>query len=66
MAVSYSTSANTRRGRAGRPYQLQAAIAVVHSEAPVAEDTDWPYILALYGLLERRPDHPVVATPAAT
>jgi predicted RNA polymerase sigma factor len=35
------------------PYQLQAAIAAVHDEAPTAETTDWPQILALYTLLER-------------
>jgi RNA polymerase sigma factor (sigma-70 family) len=34
------------------PYQLQAAIAAVHDEATRVEDTDWPQILALYGLLE--------------
>jgi RNA polymerase sigma factor (sigma-70 family) len=33
------------------PYQLQAAIAAVHDEAPRAEDTDWPQILVLYQLL---------------
>jgi RNA polymerase sigma factor (sigma-70 family) len=33
------------------PYQLQAAIAAVHDEAPRAEDTDWREILGLYDLL---------------
>ncbi len=33
------------------PYQLQAAIAAVHDEAPTAEETDWPQILALYEVL---------------
>jgi RNA polymerase sigma factor (sigma-70 family) len=33
------------------PYQLQAAIAAVHSEAHRVEDTDWPQILALYDVL---------------
>ena len=42
-------------------YQLQAAIAAVHDEAARAEDTDWPQILALYGLLERMSDNPMVA-----
>jgi predicted RNA polymerase sigma factor len=42
-------------------YQLQAAIAAVHDEAPRAEDTDWPQILALYGLLKRMSDNPMVA-----
>jgi RNA polymerase sigma factor (sigma-70 family) len=41
-------------------YQLQAAIAAVHDESPSAEDTDWPQILALYGLLERMSDNPMV------
>jgi predicted RNA polymerase sigma factor len=42
-------------------YQLQAAIAAVHDEAPTAADTDWRQILALYGLLERMTDNPIVA-----
>lgn len=35
------------------PYQLQAAIAAVHAEAPDMKATDWPQILALYDLLDR-------------
>ncbi|HEX2188181.1 MAG TPA: hypothetical protein VHG51_04750, partial [Longimicrobiaceae bacterium] len=42
-------------------YQLQAAIAALHDEAPSADGTDWPQILALYGLLERMSDNPVVS-----
>lgn len=42
-------------------YQLQAAIAAVHDEAARAEDTDWPQILALYDLLKRMSDNPMVA-----
>ena len=42
------------------PYQLQAAIAAVHAEAPRAQDTDWRQILALYELLERIAPNPVV------
>jgi predicted RNA polymerase sigma factor len=42
------------------PYQLQAAIAAVHDEAPRAEDTDWPQILALYELLKRMSENPIV------
>jgi RNA polymerase sigma factor (sigma-70 family) len=42
------------------PYQLQAAIAAVHDEAPSSEETDWPQILALYRLLERVSDNPIV------
>ena len=41
-------------------YQLQAAIAAVHDEAPRPEDTDWPQILALYELLKRTSDNPMV------
>jgi len=47
------------RGSIGS-YQLQAAIAAVHDEAVRADDTDWPQILALYGLLERMSDNPMV------
>ena len=35
------------------PYQLQAAIAAVHAEAPSVDATDWKQIVGLYGLLER-------------
>jgi len=43
------------------PYQLQAAIAAVHDEAPNAAATDWPQILILYNLLRRMSDNPMVA-----
>jgi len=43
------------------PYQLQAAIAAVHDEAARNEDTDWPQIVALYDLLKRMSDNPMVA-----
>ncbi len=52
-------SAALRRGSVGE-YQLQAAIAAVHDEAPRAEDTDWPQILALYSVLKRMSDNPMV------
>jgi RNA polymerase sigma factor (sigma-70 family) len=42
------------------PYQLQAAIAAVHDEAPRADATDWPQILALYDVLEHVSPGPVV------
>jgi predicted RNA polymerase sigma factor len=42
------------------PYQMQAAIAAVHDEAPSARETDWPQILALYEVLERVSPGPVV------
>jgi RNA polymerase sigma factor (sigma-70 family) len=48
------------RGAVG-PYQLQAAIAAVHDEAPNAEDTDWEEILALYSVLMRMSYNPIVA-----
>ncbi len=41
-------------------YQAQAAIAAVHAEASRAEDTDWPQILALYGVLTALAPGPVV------
>ncbi|MGW6389348.1 RNA polymerase sigma factor [Streptomyces sp. NPDC055103] len=47
------------RGQVG-PYQLQAAITAVHDEAESAEATDWPQILALYELLERTGENPVI------
>jgi RNA polymerase sigma factor (sigma-70 family) len=47
------------RGPTG-PYQLQAAIAAIHDEAPSADATDWPQILVLYELLMRTSDNPVV------
>ncbi len=42
------------------PYQLQAAIAAIHDEAPDAAATDWPEILALYRLLGRFVPNPMV------
>jgi predicted RNA polymerase sigma factor len=41
-------------------YRLQAAIAAVHDQARRADDTDWPQILALYGLLEQMTGNPIV------
>ncbi len=42
------------------PYQLQAAIAAVHSEARRVEDTDWPQILVLYDHLRALAPGPMV------
>jgi RNA polymerase sigma factor (sigma-70 family) len=42
------------------PYQLQAAIAAVHSEAPDADGTDWAQIRSLYDLLARLAPNPMV------
>jgi predicted RNA polymerase sigma factor len=50
------TLAHARLG----PYQLQAAIAAVHDEAPTAEATDWPQIVVLYELLEDVAPNPMV------
>jgi RNA polymerase sigma-70 factor (ECF subfamily) len=49
-----------RRSEPG-PYQLQAAIAAVHSDAPTAADTDWGQIVQLYDLLLALTPTPVVA-----
>jgi RNA polymerase sigma-70 factor (ECF subfamily) len=48
-----------RRRRPG-PYQVQAAIAALHAQAPAKEDTDWAQISALYSELARRAPSPVV------
>jgi len=49
-----------RRNRPG-PFQIQAAIAAVHSDAAVADDTDWGQILQLYDMLMVQAPTPVVA-----
>jgi RNA polymerase sigma factor (sigma-70 family) len=48
-------------GKRAGPYQLQAAIAAVHDEAPTAAATDWPQIVALYEVLMRASANPMVA-----
>jgi RNA polymerase sigma-70 factor (ECF subfamily) len=50
-----------RRHRAPGPYQLQAAIAACHSEAPTWSETDWPQILVLYDMLLTLQPTPVAA-----
>ena len=52
-------TATLSKGSVGA-YQLQAAVAACHDEAERPEDTDWPQILALYGLLKRMSDNPMV------
>ncbi|HEX6231791.1 MAG TPA: sigma-70 family RNA polymerase sigma factor [Jiangellaceae bacterium] len=42
------------------PYQIQAAIAAVHDEAPSVDETDWAQILALYETLEQISPGPTV------
>ncbi|MFD4198777.1 RNA polymerase sigma factor [Amycolatopsis thermoflava] len=54
--VSEALAKTTRLGA----YQLQAAIAAVHDEAASDDETDWPQVLALYGLLERVAPNPMV------
>jgi len=49
-----------RRGRPG-PYQIQAAINAVHSDAPSAAATDWRQVVALYDQLAALDPSPVVA-----
>ncbi|SER15259.1 RNA polymerase sigma factor [Microlunatus flavus] len=46
-------------GHVGR-FQLQAAIAAVHAEAPSAEETDWRQISLLYAMLAERAPSPAV------
>jgi RNA polymerase sigma factor (sigma-70 family) len=53
-------SAVLPRGEVG-PYQLQAAIAAVHDEAPTMAETDWAQVLGLYDLLELAAPNPFTA-----
>lgn len=48
------------RHRQPGPYQIQAAIAAIHSRAKRAEDTDWEEIEILYRVLERLQPSPVI------
>ena len=49
-----------RRNQPG-PFQVQAAIAAVHADAPSVEATDWSQIIALYDQLYALRPHPVIA-----
>jgi RNA polymerase sigma-70 factor (ECF subfamily) len=49
-----------RRNQPG-PYQIQAAINAVHSDAPTAAGTDWRQIVQLYDQLLALAPSPVVA-----
>ncbi len=51
---------DTLSGHRVGPYQLQAAIAAVHAEAPRSRDTDWPQIVGLYQLLDDLAPNPMV------
>ncbi|WP_375489401.1 RNA polymerase sigma factor [uncultured Jatrophihabitans sp.] len=58
VAILQAALAQDRLG----PYQAQAAIAALHDDCPVAEQTDWSQILQWYDELARlRPGDPVVA-----
>jgi RNA polymerase sigma factor (sigma-70 family) len=56
VALVTDALARTRLGQ----YQLQAAIAAIHDEAPDPVSTDWAQILALYALLESLAPNPMV------
>jgi RNA polymerase sigma factor (sigma-70 family) len=55
-ALVGGTLGRTRLG----PYQVQAAIAALHDEAPSTEETDWPQIVELYDVLQTLMPSPVV------
>lgn len=48
-------------GGAQGPYGVHAAIAALHDEADTPEETDWPQIVALYGVLETLSPSPIVS-----
>jgi predicted RNA polymerase sigma factor len=52
-------TAALKQGQIGE-YQMQAAIAAVHDQAPRYDATDWSDILSLYGLLEQMTGNPMV------
>ncbi len=62
--VSLVSSALAKADRFG-PYQIQAAIAAVHDEAPSDAETDWPQILALYRLLAGITNNPMTTVNRA-
>jgi RNA polymerase sigma-70 factor (ECF subfamily) len=56
LAILHAALALRRPGG----YQLQAAIAALHAEAPSFAETDWPQIAALYSELARRTPSPII------
>jgi RNA polymerase sigma-70 factor (ECF subfamily) len=60
IAEALPLVAEALRDRSG-PLSIQAAIAAIHCQASRPEDTDWPQIVALYGLLERVQPSPIVS-----
>jgi RNA polymerase sigma-70 factor (ECF subfamily) len=61
IAEGAAELARALAARASGPYQIQAAIAALHAEAPTADATDWHQIAGLYGVLRARGDSPVLA-----
>jgi RNA polymerase sigma-70 factor (ECF subfamily) len=61
-AIAEAVELLERAGSMGAPgpYQLQAAIAAIHSESKSWEETDWRQIVLLYDALLRLSDSPVV------
>ncbi len=60
VAEGLHTLAGALRRRQAGPYQVQAAIAALHVQAPTPEDTDWAQIADLYAALARLTPSPVV------
>jgi len=60
IAEGQALVARTLEMRRPGPYQLQAAIAVLHDEAATPAETDWTQIAALYAALQRLTPSPVV------
>ena len=61
IAEGVALAVGTMSGGTIGQYGLQAAIAALHDKAATPGETDWPQILALYGLLERMSDNPMVS-----
>jgi RNA polymerase sigma factor (sigma-70 family) len=61
-AIAEGVTLVTEALRVGKPgqYQLQAAIAAVHDEAPSMDATDWTEIVALYEVLLQVANNPIV------
>jgi RNA polymerase sigma factor (sigma-70 family) len=61
--ITEGTSLITEAMRSGHlgEYQVQAAIAALHDQAPSHDGTDWPRVLALYGRLASMTRNPMVA-----
>jgi RNA polymerase sigma factor (sigma-70 family) len=60
IAEGVTLITNAMQRRTPGPYQLQAAIAALHDEARNVDETDWPQILALYSVLEKLVDSPMI------